>query len=156
VIFIGPRAQEILRPYLLRAADAFCFQPAESERRRKDEMRARRKTKVQPSQVDRRKKRPTRQPGVCYAREDYARAIRKACDKAFPTPPEIEGAELLAWRREHRWAPNRLRHAAATEIRRQFGLEAAQVVLGHSRADVSQVYAERDQTLAASVMAKIG
>ena len=31
VIFIGPQAQEILRPYLLRSPDAYCFVPAESE-----------------------------------------------------------------------------------------------------------------------------
>ena len=42
------------------------------------------------------------------------------------------------------------------EIRRQFGLEAAQVALGHARADVTQVYAERDMALAAEVMRKIG
>ena len=52
--------------------------------------------------------------------------------------------------------PNQLRHSAATEIRKQFGLEAAQVTLGHSQADVTQIYAERDLTLAAEVMRKIG
>ena len=55
-----------------------------------------------------------------------------------------------------RWTPNRLRHSAATEIRRQFGLEAAQVVLGHSQANVTQIYAERDMNLAAEIMRKIG
>jgi integrase len=54
------------------------------------------------------------------------------------------------------WSPNRLRHTAATEIRRRFGLEAAQVTLGHATADVSQIYAERDWSLAAEVMRKIG
>ncbi len=42
------------------------------------------------------------------------------------------------------WHPNQLRHSAATEFRSKFGLEAAQVLLGHSQADVTQVYAERD------------
>ena len=55
-----------------------------------------------------------------------------------------------------KWSPNRLRHSAATEIRKQFGLEAAQVTLGHATADVSQIYAERDLTLAVEVMRKIG
>jgi site-specific recombinase XerC len=55
-----------------------------------------------------------------------------------------------------KWGPNRLRHSAATEIRKQFGLEAAQVTLGHATADVSQIYAERDLSLAAEVMRKIG
>jgi hypothetical protein len=35
-------------------------------------------------------------------------------------------------------------------------LESAQVVLGHSKADVTQVYAERNEDLAATVAAKIG
>jgi integrase len=48
-IFIGPKAQEILRPYLLRDAETRCFTPIDSERRRKRELRERRKTPVQPS-----------------------------------------------------------------------------------------------------------
>ena len=43
-----------------------------------------------------------------------------------------------------RFLDNRLRHTAGTEVRKAFGLEAAQCVLGHSRADVTQIYAERD------------
>ncbi len=45
------------------------------------------------------------------------------------------------------WHANQLRHSKATEVRRQFGLEAAQVSLGHAKADVTQVYAERDARL---------
>ena len=44
----------------------------------------------------------------------------------------------------------------ATRVRKEFGLEAAQVLLGHSRADVTQVYAERNEALAVEVAAKIG
>jgi hypothetical protein len=36
------------------------------------------------------------------------------------------------------------------------GLEAAQVLFGHSQADVTQVYAERDEELAAKMASKIG
>ncbi len=39
VIFIGPQGQAILRPYLLRAGEAHCFSPLESEGKRKAEMR---------------------------------------------------------------------------------------------------------------------
>jgi integrase len=49
-----------------------------------------------------------------------------------------------------------LRHTAATLIRARFGLEAAQAVLGHARADVTQVYAERDLARAHAVAAAIG
>jgi site-specific recombinase XerC len=65
-------------------------------------------------------------------------------------------AEVNAWREAHRRHPNQLRHSFATRVRRPHGLEAAQVLPGHSRADVNQVYAERDERLAAAVAAKIG
>jgi len=49
-----------------------------------------------------------------------------------------------------------LRHAAATEIRSLFGLEASQVILGHSHADITQVYAERDIQKGVEVARRIG
>jgi integrase len=54
------------------------------------------------------------------------------------------------------WSPGRLRHSFATEVRRQYGLEAAQTLLGHRRADVTRVYAERDLEKARSVALAIG
>lgn len=170
VIFIGPKAQALLRPYLLRSADSFCFSPTEGEARRHDAMRSARKSKVQPSQRNRRKTDPKRKPRDCYVKDGYCRAVVRACELAFGMPkelrnidrslPEAEKKRLrkLAseWRAKHGWSPNQLRHSAATEIRRQFGLEAAQVALGHSSADVTQVYAERDWALAAAVARRIG
>jgi site-specific recombinase XerC len=67
-----------------------------------------------------------------------------------------ERDEVKAWPKAHRWHPNRLRHSFATRVRKQHGLEAAQVLLGHSRADVTQVYAERNENLAATVAAEVG
>ena len=52
--------------------------------------------------------------------------------------------------------PHRLRHNAATRARKDFGLEAAQVLLGHARADVTQLYAERDEFRAKAVVEKSG
>ena len=140
VIFIGPKARAVLTPYLLRDADACCFSPKESDRKRKAELRTGRKTPVQPSQVDRSKPNPKRKPGDAYNTNSYGYAIRRACEKA--------GVEC--------WGPNRLRHSAATQIRSRYGLEAAQTVLGHATADVSQIYAERDMTLAARIMGEVG
>lgn len=141
VIFIGPKAQDVLRPYLLRDTTAYCFVPAESERKRNAVRREARQTPITPSQRRRwPKPKRRRAPGEKYTTQSYRRAIHRACDKT--------GIE--------RWSPNRLRHAAASEIRARFGLEAAQVALGHSQANVTQVYAERDMSLAAEVMARIG
>jgi len=43
-----------------------------------------------------------------------------------------------------------------TEVRKQYGIEAAQLVLGHSKADVTQVYAERDWERAKQIISEIG
>jgi integrase len=83
---------------------------------------------------------PKRAPRSGYDVASYRRAIYRACDKASVP----------------RWSPNRLRHLFATEVRRDHGLEAAQVLLGHTKADVTQVYAERDMAKAKSVAAKVG
>jgi len=148
LILVGPKAQAIIVSYLLRPADAYCFSPIDSEAKRHREQRSRRRTRVQPSQRNRRKAKPKRVPRDHYSRFSYAHAIRRALARANSTTGENA---LLP-----HWHPNQLRHAAATEIRRGFGLEAAQVVLGHSRADVTQVYAERDLRLAAEVVRRIG
>ncbi len=140
VIFIGPRAQSVLLSYLLRDSQAFCFSPADSVKAQRAELRAKRRTKVQPSQSNRRNPNARRKPGVRYNRNSYVHAIRRACDKAsIPY-----------------WAPNQLRHSAGTELRNRFGLEAAQVVLGHSKADVTQIYAERDLAKAEAIIREVG
>lgn len=54
------------------------------------------------------------------------------------------------------WRPHQLRHTAATEIRAKFGLEAAQTVLGHAKADITQVYAERGLARSHNVIREIG
>ena len=41
-------------------------------------------------------------------------------------------------------------------VRHEHGLEAAQVLLGHSNADITQLYAERDIKKAEQVALKIG
>ena len=54
------------------------------------------------------------------------------------------------------WTPHRLRHSAGTEIRQRYGLDAAQAVLGHRGANVTEVYAEVDFAKAAEVARLIG
>jgi integrase len=162
-IFIGPRAQAILRPYLERDPAAFCFQPIESEAARNRNRHAHRRTPMnQGNRPGRGKRRRLRPSGDHYTADSYRRAIHRACDRAFEPPIHLrqqdgetelkwldrlsqsQRIELRNWQRDHRWSPNQLRHAAATEVRKEFGLEAAQIVLGHAAADVTQIYAERD------------
>ena len=65
-------------------------------------------------------------------------------------------AKVLAWYETYRWAPNRLRHSFGTMIRRQYGLDAAQVLLGHQNIDVTEIYAEKDYAKAAEVAGAVG
>lgn len=167
VVTLGPKAQEVLLRYLARPAAMNCFRPCDSEKRRQSARHAARQT---PLSCGNRPKEPhpgsKRRPGERYTTASYRRAIHRACDKAFVHPEQSRNrkeilspeklALLEAWRRKNRWAPNQLRHTAATEIRRRYGLEAAQVVLGHSGANVTQVYAERDARLAATVALEVG
>jgi integrase len=156
-IAIGPAGQELLRPWWKADPLAFVFSPQEAEEERNASRRAARKSPMTPSQAARTKKRrPKRTAGDRYTVDSYRRAIERACDAAFPPPEGLVGQELVAWLQEHRWAPNRLRHTFGTRVRREHGLEAAQVLLGHSSCDVTQVYAERNEALALQVAEKIG
>jgi integrase len=172
VVCIGPKGQEVLRPYLFRPEDAYCFSPAESERSRRAQLHQSRQTPLSCGNRPgtNRQAAANRRAGERYTTDSYRRAIHRACELAFEMPADlrkaVEGeseeakkqrlARARQWRAKYTWHPNQLRHSAATEIRRRFGLEAAQVVLGHSQADVTQVYAERDLAKAAEVASAIG
>lgn len=140
-VTLGPRAQEVLKPYLDgRAEDAYLFTPREAMEAVWAARRAARKTKVQPSQKGRATGRRLATLRPSYTTQAYLNAIVRASRKA--------GVE--------HWHPHQLRHTFATEVRRLFGLEASQVLLGHAQANVTQVYAERDAALAVKVAAEIG
>jgi integrase len=178
-IAIGPRAQELLREYFTPNLDDYLFSPARATAEHVAERTAKRETPRYPSHMARnaakrvgaKRKRP---PADRYDRLAYGTAVDRACDRAFPPTGELarndgESAAawwarltseqrntVNAWRKANRWSPNQLRHTFATEIRKAYGLEAAQVLLGHSKADVTQIYAERNSELAAQVAAKVG
>ena len=168
VVFIGAEAQGVLLRYLAREASANCFRPCDSVAKWLAAKHAARTTPITYGNRPgtNRKRRPKREAGDAYEVDAYRRAISRACDKAFPhpelgkikrkdlTPEQLD--ELKAWQSSHRWAPNRLRHTFATAVRREFGLEAAQVALGHSSAVVSQIYAERDLAKGVQVAKAIG
>ncbi len=178
VITIGPRAQTILKEFFTLDLDDYLFSPRRAVEELHATRAANRKTPKYPNHMNRnagkRKLAPKRSPADRYKVTAYEHAIARACDKAFPAPEPLaqrggetvkewerrfsadERVELSAWQSAHRWAPNQLRHTFATEVRKGHGLEAAQVLLGHARADVTQVYAERDLTLAFRVASEIG
>ncbi|MFH1417126.1 MAG: tyrosine-type recombinase/integrase [Planctomycetota bacterium] len=157
-IYLGPRAQAIVRPFLKPETTAFLFSPVESEVERTARAHQRRKTPLcygnRPGL--RRKRNPKRRPRDHYTTDSYRRAITRACDKAFPPPDGLTDDELMQWRNEHRWHPHQLRHSAATRLRKEFGIEAARVVLGHRSAAITELYAEIDGAKAAEIMARVG
>ncbi len=142
VIFVGTRGQQILLPYLLRAADAYCFSPTEADGKRRAAQHERRTTPLSCGNRPgtNRRRTPRRTPGQRYSSLTYGQAVRRAAQKA----------EVATW------SPHRIRHTFATEVRKSFGLEAVQVCLGHSKAAVSEIYAERDFAKAANVARQIG
>jgi integrase len=139
---LGPKAQSVLMRYIHRPAGLAIFSPAENERQRLEERHAGRTTPLSCGNLpgDSSRGRKPRQFSDHYDTEAYGKAIARACARA--------GVE--------RWAPNRLRHSAATAIRKQFGLDAAGATLGHAKVDVTQVYAERAHELAFDVARQVG
>lgn len=120
-ILIGPKAQEILSPWLRpERPDDPIFAPTPEEGR------------------GRRRKRRRKAP-LTYSRCGFAQAVRRGCDRAGIPP----------------WSPNTLRHAAATRLREEFGIEAAQIALGHARPDTTLIYtgAARSRAVAAVLQA---
>lgn len=163
VINLGPRAQNVIKPFLAgRPVDAPLFDPADSERGQRCAVQA------------------------IYNRDSYARCITRACEAAFSPPTHLARGrapgrgrkkkstrwetekewrkrlgkarwdELVRWRKDHHWHPHQLRHAAATEVRRQYGLEAARAWLGHAEIQATQLYAEQDSALCVNIAKEIG
>jgi integrase len=126
-VFLGPKCQAILLPYIIRAGGGRIFRMTSSGLRT---------------------------------------AINRGCDRAFrhPTLSSIQPddmtaaqrAELEAWRKAHRWAPNQLRHLHATVVRKEFGVEGAQVMLGHAHIQTTEIYAEANVERGREVAKKIG
>ena len=134
ILYLGPLAQSLIRPYLLRDKELPLFSPKDAEAQRHKDMR---KTKEGGRRDDQapNKKKSDRVVRDAYDKRTYHRAIERACIKAGVT----------------RWHPNQLRHNCATNLRKTLGLEAAQIMLGHANADVTQIYAEKNHEAARQI-----
>jgi integrase len=166
-IAIGPKAHELLKGFFTPNIEDYLFSPRRAVEELIEARSERRKTPRYPSHMRRNETnrvgpKRTRSPAERYNRLSYLTAISRACDRAFPLPSglaprrkldgkmesrrewwagldEGQKAAVKQWRKAHHWHPNQLRHSYATKVRKAHGLEAAQVLLGHSRADVTQV-----------------
>jgi integrase len=139
-VVLGPRAQAAIAPFLDRPPGAYLFSPRDSLAEHRARQRLARRSPVQPSQADRRKAVPKKQPGLRYTRRYYAEVVRRGC---------------LAAGLSH-WSPGQLRHTAATLVQHAHGLDAARAYLGHRDSQMTLTYAERDLDTAARVAAAQG
>lgn len=121
VLAFGPQAQAILKPFMLRPEGAHLFTPGEAVAQRAAAKSTHRREGQKPG-----KRKSARTLGEAYTVHAYRRAIARLCKRAGVAP----------------WTPNQLRKAAATRVRERHGLDAAQVLLGHSHARVTEVYAK--------------
>ena len=140
-IFLGPQAQAVLKPWLRTDLSAYLFSPREAMEEYRAKLRENRKTPMTPSQKARtRKRKPRKEPGERYDTGSYGHAIKYGCKRACVP----------------NWHPHQLRHNAATRLRKEFGLDVARVILGHSSPAVTEVYAEVDREKAMVVMEQVG
>ena len=133
---LGRQARELLAPYLDGPADSPAFTPALAMRERA--LGAAGSSGI-PSTAPI-ECAPTEWAAVPWTVDSYRQAIRHACKAAKVKP----------------WRPNQLRHNAATKLRRLGGLDAAQALLGHRHANVTEIYAEADDEKLAPLLEQIG
>lgn len=128
-LFFGPKAQQILKPFLLRGDDDYLFSPREAEAERHAQCKTHR-----PKDKPRNSKKTSREIGFFYEHTGLNKAITRVC-KEHNIP---------------KWTPYQLRHLAATTIEATADLETASAILGHSGLNITQVYVHRDNKTAAA------
>jgi integrase len=140
VVQVGPRCQEVVRPFLKADLQAYLFSPRESRAAYQAQRAAARKTKRTPSEL-RRKRKPSasRAPASRYTVNSFQQAVRRGCRKAGVPP----------------WTVLEIRHTRATEVRQRYGLEGAAAALG-DRVEAAAIYAERNHQLAQRIAHEIG
>lgn len=146
VVFIGPKVQAIIQPYLdKRKLTDSVFTPMDAHRER---LELNGKDKVTAYQTSR----SHFKPGRSYTNDTFRNAVQRACDRAFDSDGKRREAHDFA----HRWNPHQLRHNAATAFRAEFGLEAAADLLGHADSKTTLIYAERATERAMELARKAG
>jgi integrase len=124
----GPKALELIKPFLKVDPEAHLFSPLEAEAHRNMVRRSLRQTPMTPSQRGRvPKAKPKRAKRDQYDVSSYRRAIKYAIRRANRERAQ-DGLEAIP-----NWFPLRLRHSRATELNELFGIEAAAVSLGQRR-----------------------
>ena len=145
IIPLGKPEQDIIVSRLVGKADNdHIFSPKDTMREKYALDAAKRKTRVQPSQVRRKErnvKKPKRRDRDAYDKRSYNRAIHRAITAANRRLPVGEKIP--------HWTPYQLRHSAVTEITLQTGsLDIARAVAGQKSLSVAQGYNHADVKIA--------
>ena len=142
---LGEYEQAILAPYLAgKQPDDPVFSPKTAMQEKAARDAAKRKTKVQPSQVERKAqaaKNPKRKVKDFYTAASYGKSIAKAIERVNKRLPDGEKIP--------HWTPYELRHAAISEIVKRTGsVDIARAVAGQKSITVTMGYNHADDEIA--------
>jgi len=151
VVPIGPRGQRILRTFLNRKPNQFCFSPREAMAQRFIDRYQRRKTPLSCGNSPGTNIKLQRHIDIrnCYDPNTYCQAVKYAINAAIKSG-KFKADEIVSFH------PHQLRHTAATLVRKEIGLDAARALLGHRSLAMTDDYAEIDRELADRAAQKLG
>jgi integrase len=142
VIPLGPEAQRAIGPLIHRPDDYYIFRPCEVELEHRWKAMMQRETPMSCGNKTKGGLKMGRaNPNDHYRKSSYIQAVKRACEAAGIKP---------------HWTPNQIRHAAATRLRQEMGIEAARIVLGHQSASTTEIYAESNEEAAIQAMQRHG
>ena len=146
VIYLGPKAQEVIELFMDREPMEYLFKPGEAVEYMRQLRFKNRKIPLHRGNSAGTNSKGTQRFKPCYDANSYRKAVKHAitaANKANENLPE--------------WTPHQLRHSATTRIRKELGKEAAQAVLGHSDAEMTEHYSKDARaSLAKNSVLKIG
>ena len=153
VLHFGAEARGVLEPFLLRPASRPLFSPSEGMSDSNRQRRVSRQRKLYDGDVERYERekagRDRQEFTATYDAKSLRKAVLRAVERCNRERAKNDEQSIPAW------FPYQLRHAAATRIRKEHGIEASRVLLGHTSAGMTEVYAEADQQRAASIAEQV-
>jgi integrase len=139
-IVMGPQAIALLSPLLVGLLPTdYLFSPQRDKDARCERKRSQRKSKVQPSQNNRKQPHPKKVPSEFYSRGTYAGHIRRACAKVGI-----------------KFTPYSLRHGRKMDLESRFSAETARAQLGQKSIQSTTHYGHLDLSTAAKAMREVG
>lgn len=138
VIFFGPKAQEILRPFV--GTEGYLFKPREGRAFQLAEQSRKQTTTGKGSKKPKKGELAKRKPGELYSSGVLMKAVKKGCVKA----------------KIPQYTPYQIRHTASAAIMDSHGKEAASVYMGHKPSGITANYTGNNLRLAAKVAREVG